>query len=487
MKRAKKLYVCGAVLLVVCAVTFGVSRYEQHQEDIKNSDETILAISAEDVTGLSWEYEDTSLAFHKDENWSYDDDSDFPVSEDKVTELLGVFEDFGAAFEIDDVEDESQYGLDDPTCTIQIETADDSYEIRLGDFSVMDEQRYVSIGDGKVYLASVDPMDSYEITLSDMIENDTTPQLSAADSITFAGAEDYSVSYEEDSTDSYDETDVYYVKNEEGTLALDTTLVENYLTTVGSLDLSNYVSYNATDDEIATYGLDDPELTVTIAYTGSQESSGDEDDTDDEQQTFELAVSRSAEDKEKAKDEDAEAADEETESTDEDSADTTPAYVRIDDSPILYEITESEYEALMAASTGDLRHQELYWGDFAKVTQIDVELEGESYSLTTEKNKGENVWYYDGEKISIDELEVALTSLTAAEFTDEAADGKEEIALTLYLDDDNFETVQLAFYRKDGANVVAVVDGTPTALVDRSEMVDLIEAVNAIVLNTSEE
>ena len=42
------------------------------------------------------------------------------------------------AFEIEDVDDYGQYGLDDPECTITLETDDETYEISLGDYSTMD-------------------------------------------------------------------------------------------------------------------------------------------------------------------------------------------------------------------------------------------------------------------------------------------------------------------------------------------------------------
>ena len=38
-------------------------------------------------------------------------------------------------------------------------------------------------------------------------------------------------------------------------------------------------------------------------------------------------------------------------------------------------------------------------------------------------------------------------------------------------------------YRYDGTNCIAVVDGEPVSLVSRSLVVDLVEAVNSIVLN----
>lgn len=472
MKRSKRLYLLGVMLVVICGVTFGVSRYEQYKEEIKNSDESILTISADEVTAFSWEYDQTKLAFHKDGTWQYDDDGDFPVSEEKVEELLGIFASFEVAFTIENVEDYAQYGLDKPTCSIRIETKEETYEIQLGDYSVMDEQRYVSIDDGNVYLAASDPMESYEIELKDMIQNDEIPVLEQADRIVFAGNENYSIAYQENSDATYNEEDVYFAEEDDGDLPLDTDTVKNYLTTISNLELSNYVSYHATEEELETYGLDNPELTVTLQYT-ADESDDDSAQTTDESQTFEMRISHSLKDQEKESDADA------------DTEESIPAYVRIGESQIIYEITGTEYDALMAASSDKLRHQEIFWGDFDHVTQVDVSLEGENYQLTTEKKKGEYVWYYEGDEVDINEFQTALGYLTATEFTEDEADGKEEISLTLHLEDENFPTVQINLYRHDGTSCIATVDGKPTALVARSDMIDLVEAVNAIVLNSS--
>ena len=111
MKRFKRLGILLGALAMICGVTFGVSRYEQRKEEIKNSDEVILELAVDDVTALSWEYDGTSLAFHKDEGWRYDEDENFPVSEEKMDELLGMFESFGVSFIIENVEDYAQYGL----------------------------------------------------------------------------------------------------------------------------------------------------------------------------------------------------------------------------------------------------------------------------------------------------------------------------------------------------------------------------------------
>ena len=58
-----------------------------------------------------------------------------------------------------DVTDYAQYGLDDPEAVLHLATEERSYDIKMGAFSKMDEQRYIDIGDGNVYLVGEDPID----------------------------------------------------------------------------------------------------------------------------------------------------------------------------------------------------------------------------------------------------------------------------------------------------------------------------------------
>lgn len=198
MNRSKKLYVLLGILLVFCAATLGVSKYEEHKEKIKNSDEIIMELNSEEVTSLSWECESKTFAFHKDEKWLYDEDENFPVSEEKIGGLLRNFESFGVSFIIEDAEDLSQYGLDAPLCKINIGAGEEAYEISLGGYSEMDEERYVSIGDGNVYLVQDDPLDSFNIELSDIIEHDEIPEFDSVTEIEFAGSENYKTTYKEE-------------------------------------------------------------------------------------------------------------------------------------------------------------------------------------------------------------------------------------------------------------------------------------------------
>ena len=290
MNRSKKLYILLGILAVACIATSAVMQMEERKEQIKETGEIILELPSESVQSLSWEYNEETLAFHKDETWLYDEDENFPVSEEKINELLEQFQSFGAAFIIEDVEDFGQYGLDDPICTINLSTGEQSYEVKLGDYSKMDSQRYVSIGDGNVYLVKHDPLDEYDAVLSDMIDHDEIPSFDHVSQIQFAVTEAYSIAYQENSADSYNADDVYFTQRSGKNLPLDTSKVDSYLRSITNLNPVNYVSYNVTDEELQTYGLDAPELTITVDYTTEGE------DGEEIADTFVLYVSPDPED-----------------------------------------------------------------------------------------------------------------------------------------------------------------------------------------------
>ena len=459
-----------AVFAVVSITAVLVSRHEEKVEQIKNSGKTILSIPTDTVTAFSWTNEDGTFSFTKGDTWTYDGDSAFPVDEGKINDLLAQFEDFAAAFAIDDVEDYAQYGLTEPICTISITAGEETYTVQLGDFSKMDEQRYVSIGDGKAYLVSHDPLDEFGAVLRDMILDDTIPAFDTAEKIAFTGTENYTISYDEDGT-SICADDVYFADGQ----PLDTDNVNAWLTALTGLDLTDYVSYNVTNEELQTFGLDEPALTITLDY-----SSSDEDGTETDAGTLVLHLSQNPEEL---------AAYGEALANEEDDLPDVTCYARVGKSQIVYQITQSEFDALTAVSYDTLRHQKLFTADFDTVTSIDVTLEGETYTFTytppenEDDEDAEGTWSYNGEEFDVFNFSYALRALSASSFTDEKPTGQEEISLTLHLDNEDFPAFTLTLYRCDGETCIAEVDGEPVAFVSRSQTVDLVEAVRTLTLS----
>lgn len=197
-------------------------------------------------------------------------------------------------------------------------------------------------------------------------------------------------------------------------------------------------------------------LTVTLQYAPEGEDGGEEE-------CFVLHVSPDPEDGEQEAE--------------------ISAYVRIGESQIIYKISAEDYEKLSAASYDELRHREVLWADFEAVEQIDILLEGDRYTLAADAGGSERSWLCQGEEVEITGLQESLEALTADEFTGERPTQKEEIRLTVHLDHENFPEVEIVLYRYDGSRCLAEVDGQTVSLVERASVVDLIEAVHAIVLH----
>ncbi|MGN1406692.1 MAG: DUF4340 domain-containing protein [Erysipelotrichaceae bacterium] len=448
-KRLKSLFI---LFIALCLVTLGISLYEQKKEDIKNKEETIISIENEDIQTVSWVGDKTLKLQKKEDRWVWSDDEDFPIDSEKVEKLLNNFNDFGSSFVIVDVEDYSQYGLDDPVLTINITSADRTYQIKFGDYSKMDEKRYVDIGDGSVYLVSNDLSDDFNINEEDLFLYDEIPSIKKATNIKDNSHE---IVYIEDDGYSYNKDDVYYLKDKSNYYPLDTTNVEKYLkNNVTYLNLDEYVSYTASSDDLSQYGLDNPYNTVSISYI----------DEDDKESTINFYLGRTEEDEQKLK---------------EDEDYTYSSYLRIDNSEIIYKLPSGTAGRLQEIDYDSLRSKDVVRCDLDDIYQLDIELEGEYYSFIYDDKK----WKLNDEEVDTDNLKDRLEDLEIDSFNNEQINGKLEIGFTFYLNDDNYDTVTVKIYRVDSSNCLAVVDNKTMGYVSRSAVIDLIEEVNVLILN----
>ena len=447
MKRRNKLWLMAGVLTLTLVLTLGIALVDQHMEKIRSSGETILSIPADSVTALSWDYEGQTLSFTRDDSWHYAGDPDFPVSALDMENILDPLGNLTAAFRIEDVEDYDQYGFADPVCTVAITAGDQSFTLRLGAYSKMDQQRYADIGDGNVYLLHHDPMEEFGQGLSDVIENDDIPYLDSADTITFTGAQTYTILREPEGAVSHRPEDRYFAKIEGQLLPLSTPSVENFLSSLTMLDLTGFQTYTASREGLDAWGLDQPDLTIRVDYT-REETDGSF--------TLMLAREESEEDPENA-----------------------PVYAHLEGSELVYAITPAEYDSLTACGYDDLRHAEIFPAPLDQVQALEIRLDGGVYEIAAGEEEDAPFLYLEQE-VDLSPVITALGSLHAGEFTREPADGPLEIRLTADLK--TGEQVTLELYRKDGTHCTALVDGQVVALIPRAQAVELMEQIRTIVL-----
>ena len=144
------------VLAGLCVAIAAVLGLEKHIDSINAVNEEIISLAPDSLTRVSWTRDGSTLSFIKEDGvWRDEQDEAFPVDQDAMQELLARFETVQASFVIEDVEDYSQYGLDEPQCTITLSDGDGDTVVELGGYSTMDDKRYVTLGQGTVYLLSL--------------------------------------------------------------------------------------------------------------------------------------------------------------------------------------------------------------------------------------------------------------------------------------------------------------------------------------------
>ena len=288
-KKTVKLVSAVVVLGVACGAYVGVNSYVSSQEakEAKEEDKSVdlISLNADEVTAVSFKADDADVEFDKkDDTWTEKSDADFPVNQDTVDNAVKGVASLTADQEISDVEDLSQYDLDDPQNTITLTTADGDTTLQVG-MESSNNQYYVKKADDdkNVYLVSSTSLEPFMGGLYDFAESGTFP------SVTSATITDVKVDKEEGYELTQDADNLFWnVSDGKDTEKADTTKAGNVTSAIGSLAYDKFVDYNCTDD--AKYGFDDPYAVVTVKYSEEEAVESDEDteDTDsseDEQDT----------------------------------------------------------------------------------------------------------------------------------------------------------------------------------------------------------
>ena len=294
-RKVKKGILIPAILLGVLAALIVtliiVTNTQKKKEDIKVSGEIILTVNEANAKSISWNSEENNYAFHRgpDGKWVYDKDAEFPVSQDEVGDVFNLFRNLKAAFVIEHVTDFAQYGLKDPVSVVSINTTErtedlnsketqprgeasaegeeHTIEIHIGAFSVMDQQRYISIGDGNVYLVKDDPYKTLNVPEKLMIQNDRIPyfyNIYSANVVTKNDSWTIGYDLENYKEFSYARDDYYYLEKGGQKYMLDPNVSLKYFTGIVNTTLENYVNYKVREDELGQYGLDKPEYIMDL-------------------------------------------------------------------------------------------------------------------------------------------------------------------------------------------------------------------------------
>lgn len=466
-KKTVKLVSAVVVLGVLCAAYEGVNFYVTSQEE-KGTEENdtsvdLVSLEADDITAVSFTADQNEVEFDKkDDSWTEKSDANFPVNQDTVDSAVKGVASLTADQEISDVEDMSQYDLDNPQNTITLTTADGDTSLQIG-MESSNNQYYVKKEDDdkNVYLVSSSSIEPFMGTLYDFAESGTFP------SVTSATITDVKVDKENSYELTQDADNLFWnVSDGKTTEKADTTKAGTVTSAIGSLAYDKFVDYNCTDD--SKYGFDDPYAVITVKYTEEEAVESDEDseaDENDSEATDEAAADTS---------EDADASDEDS-SEDKQETQTVEKtltiyvgdetgddrYVKVDDSKEVYTITKDSLTDILDSTVSDFYNLTVSYVSSNDLDSLEVQsADGDhTINIVTETVKAEDEDTTDDtdsdttDSDTTDEssTETSDESSTDTDSSDESSsDDEEETTTTTYkldgedLDESTFTT----FYNK---------------------------------------
>lgn len=464
-KKTVKLVSAVVVLGVLCAAYEGVNFYVTSQEE-KETEENdtsvdLVSLEADDITAVSFTADQNEVEFDKkDDSWTEKSDANFPVNQDTVDSAVKGVASLTADQEISDVEDMSQYDLDNPQNTITLTTADGDTSLQIG-MESSNNQYYVKKEDDdkNVYLVSSSSIEPFMGTLYDFAESGTFP------SVTSATITDVKVDKENSYELTQDADNLFWnVSDGKTTEKADTTKAGTVTSAIGSLAYDKFVDYNCTDD--SKYGFDDPYAVITVKYTEEEAVESDEDseestDADTEESTTDEAAADTSEDAD-ASDEDSYEDEQETQTVEKTLTiyvgDETgdDRYVKVDDSKEVYTITKDSLTDILDSTVSDFYNLTVSYVSSNDLDSLEVQsADGDhTINVVTETVKAEDEDTTDDtDSDTTDEssTETSDESSTDTDSSDESSsDDEEETTTTTYkldgedLDESTFTT----FYNK---------------------------------------
>lgn len=167
----KKQMIAGIILLVLCiGGYFGVKAYNSNQEKKQEAEAMKpVSIAVSDITGFSYVKDDTVLEFEKEgEDWLYTGDTSMDIDEASVEEMLATVCDVTSTEKIT-AENLSDYGFDEPTNIITLDTAEGTTTVKLGMYNEMVSKYYLSINDStELYLIGSEIISGFDKSAEDL-------------------------------------------------------------------------------------------------------------------------------------------------------------------------------------------------------------------------------------------------------------------------------------------------------------------------------
>lgn len=506
MKKSTKLVSAVVVLAVLGGVYVGLNTYVSKEEKAESSSEEeskteVFSVKTDDIKSLEFIVDKKEVTFEKkDDSWVKKDETAFPVNQTTLDSAASAIETVEADRVLEDVEDLAEYGLDSPSNTVTVDTADGTTKLNIGDENTSTNQYYISRADddSTVYVVAADTVSPFMNSLYDYAQGEDFPTIDSSTVKKVQVSEDKDSYVLEENSDgaTWDVSGDGSSDKE----SADTTAAGNVTSGLGSFAFDQFVNYNAED--LSQYGLDKPYATITVDYQEEVE-----DDSTDSTESGENDSTASESDSENS-----DTTDTDSSSEDEDSKTTTvdkqlviyvgdeagdgSRYVTVDNKQI-YTMSTDTLSAVIDKTPSDLRSLIVNYLSVKNLDQLQV-----TYGETTntvnvsretstdeDGNEKETTTYQlDGEEIESTTFTTfynKLINMAGQKRLTEAYTPAADPEMTAVFTDSDKNQTTVTFYTYD-TNYYAAVVGDKVFLVNKMTVKEMFNAYETMVNGETE-
>lgn len=507
MKKSTKLVSAVVVLAVLGGVYVGLNTYVSKEEKAESSSEEeskteVFSVKTDDIKSLGFIVDKKEVTFEKkDDSWVKKDETAFPVNQTTLDSAASAIETVEADRVLEDVEDLAEYGLDSPSNTVTVDTADGTTKLNIGDENTSTNQYYISKDDddSTVYVVAADTVSPFMNSLYDYAQGEDFPTIDSSTVKKVQVSEDKDSYVLEENSDgaTWDVSGDGSSDKE----SADTTAAGNVTSGLGSFAFDQFVNYNA--ENLSQYGLDKPYATITVDY--QEEVEDDSTDSTESGENDSTASESDSENSDTTADTDSssEDADSKTTTVDKqlviyvgDEAGDGSRYVTVDNKQI-YTMSTDTLSAVIDKTPSDLWSLIVNYLSVKNLDQLQV-----TYGETTntvnvsretstddDGNEKETTTYQlDGEEIESTTFTTfynKLINMAGQKRLTEAYTPAADPEMTAVFTDSDKNQTTVTFYTYD-TNYYAAVVGDKVFLVNKMTVKEMFNAYETMVNGETE-
>ena len=294
MKKHIRPMVPALGALVLLCAAYGAITWQQGRnakaQALSPENDSVYMTDLPELSSLSWTKDDKSLSFTLEGGtWYYKGDKDCPIRQYPLTTLADTLSHLKAERKLKGADSPEAYGLDNPSVRFDTVSPDgSSHTILLGsqvpgtggagsDGSQPPAQYYAAMeGDSQIYTIGSYLTETAAKGLYDFVETESLPHVAGADirEITVS-RNGQTRRFCKKTVD--DAGNIAWYKDsdaDEANRLDDNGALNNLADTISGLSFQSCVSYKASDEELSSYGLSDPTMTLSWTYESGDTNGG---------------------------------------------------------------------------------------------------------------------------------------------------------------------------------------------------------------------